>query len=118
MKESGFLIYFPTFILLVNTAVDYHLSLNPLSHSAPLDTLHYVQLWCPPSTYPSKVFPELSAATPSLASPVVVEDDDNVPHLCMAVPPIQASSTPSNDLDMGHCPCTSRISRLQMQYII
>jgi hypothetical protein len=101
MKESGFLVYFPTFVLSVNTAVDCHLSLDPLGHSAPLNTLHYVQLRCPPSTYPSKVSPTLSAATPSPTSPAVVEDIDNIPHLCMAVPPIQASSPPSNNIHMG-----------------
>jgi hypothetical protein len=100
-KKSGFLIYFPTFILLVDTALDCHLSLNLLSYSAPLDTLHYNQPQCPPTTYLSKVSPALSAATPSLASPAAVEDDDNVPHLCMVVLPIQASSTPSNVLFMA-----------------
>ena len=100
-KESGFLVYFPTFVLSVDTAVDCHLSFNPLGHSAPLNTFHYVQPQCPPSTYPSKVSPTLSAATPSPASPAVVEEEDDVPHLCMAVPPIQASSTPSNNINMG-----------------
>ncbi len=40
--ESGFLVYFPTFALLVDTAVDCHLSFNPLGHFAPLHTLHYI----------------------------------------------------------------------------
>ncbi len=101
VKESGFPVYFSTFVHLVNTAVGCHLSFNPLGHSAPLDTLHYVQPRCPPSTYPSKVSPALSAATPSPASPAVMEDDDDVAHLCMAMPPIHTSSTPSNDIDMG-----------------
>jgi hypothetical protein len=100
-KESCFLIYFPTFVLSVDTAVDCHLSFDPLDHSAPLNTLHYVQLWCPPSTYPSKISPTFSAATPSPASPAVVEDNDNVPHLCMAMLPIQALSMPSNNINMG-----------------
>ena len=42
-KESGFLIYFPTYVLSVDTAMDCHLSFDPLGHSAPLNTLHYVQ---------------------------------------------------------------------------
>jgi hypothetical protein len=42
-RESGFLVYFPTFVLSVDTAVDCHLSFDRLSHSAPLHTLHYVQ---------------------------------------------------------------------------
>ncbi len=100
-KESGFLVYFPTFVLSVDTAMDCHLSFDPIGHSTPLNTLHYVQLRCPSSTYPSEVSPTLFVATPSPASPAVVEDNDDVPHFCMAVPPIQASSMPSNNINMG-----------------
>jgi hypothetical protein len=42
-RELGFLVYFPTFILSIDTAINCHLSFNPLGHSAPLHTLHYVQ---------------------------------------------------------------------------
>jgi hypothetical protein len=100
-KESGFLVYFPTFVLSVDTAVDCHLSFDTLSHSSLLHTLHYIQPRCPPSTYPSEFSPTLSVATPSPDSPAVVDDDkDNVPHSCVAVPPIQFSSTTSNNIDM------------------
>jgi hypothetical protein len=37
---SGFLVYFPTFVLSVDTAIDCHLSFDPLGWSAPLATLH------------------------------------------------------------------------------
>ena len=73
--ESGFLVYFPSFVLSVDTAVDSHLSFAPLGRSAPLDTLHYVQPRCPPLIYPSESSPAVSNATPSLP-PAVVEDSD------------------------------------------
>jgi hypothetical protein len=38
--ESGFLVYFPDFVLSVDTAVESHLSFDPLGPSAPLSTLH------------------------------------------------------------------------------
>ncbi len=101
-EESGFLVYLPTFVISVNTAVDCHLSFDPFSHSAPLTTLHYGQPRCPSSTYPSKVSPTLSVATPSQTSPAVVDNDNNnFPHLHMAVPPIQSSSMPSKEINMG-----------------
>jgi hypothetical protein len=49
-NELGSLVYFPTFVWLVDTAVDCHLSFDPLGHSAPLHTLQYVQPQCPPVT--------------------------------------------------------------------
>ncbi len=73
--ESGFLVYFPLFVLLVDMAIDCHLSFAPLGHSAPLNTLHYVQPRCPPAPYPSTITPAVSQATPSPLLPVVVEDD-------------------------------------------
>ena len=75
-EESGFLVYFPNFVLLVDTAVDSHLSFDPLGRSAPLSTLHYVHPRSPPATYPSASLPALSTALPSLAPPAVIEDDD------------------------------------------
>jgi hypothetical protein len=83
--------------------MDCHLSFDPLGHSAPLNTLHYVRLGYPTSTYPSKVSPTLTAATSFLAFPAVMGNNnkEGIPHLCMAVPPIQASSTPSKNINMG-----------------
>ncbi len=51
--EAGMLVYFPTFVLLVDTSRDCHLSYEPLGHSASLSTLHYVQPWCALTLYPS-----------------------------------------------------------------
>ncbi len=48
------LVYFPQFVLLVDTLLDCHLSCKPLGWAAPLDTLHCVQPHCSPSLYPSK----------------------------------------------------------------
>jgi hypothetical protein len=51
--EAGMLVYFPTFVLSVDTSMDCHLSYEPLGHSAPLSTLHYVQPRCALTLYPS-----------------------------------------------------------------
>jgi hypothetical protein len=107
MKDSGFLVYFPTFILLVDTAVNCHLSFDPLCKSAPLDTLHYVQPRCPPAVYPSKSSPALSTVDPSPAHPAFIEDGNNDDALLDApltqpeVPPLPASSLPLPGLDMS-----------------
>jgi hypothetical protein len=42
-SEAGMMVYFPTFVLSVDTFFDCHLSYEPLGRSAPLDTLHYIQ---------------------------------------------------------------------------
>jgi hypothetical protein len=52
--EAGMLVYFPWFVLLVDTSSNCHPSYEPLGRAAPLDTLHYVQPCCPPSLYPLK----------------------------------------------------------------
>jgi hypothetical protein len=74
-KKLGFLVYFPMFVLPVDTSVEGHLSYKSLSTSTPINTLQYVQPWCPPSLYPLEVVPSLSTATPSLPSPALIEDD-------------------------------------------
>jgi hypothetical protein len=53
-QDSGFLVYFPTFVFSIDTAVDCHLSFAPLGHAAPLHTLHYVQPRCAPTSYPTE----------------------------------------------------------------
>ena len=75
-EESGFLVYFPDFVLSVDTAGESHLSFDPLGHSAPLSTLHYVQPHSPPPAYPYASLPALSTALPMPAPPNVIEDDD------------------------------------------
>jgi hypothetical protein len=78
-EESGFLVYFPTFVLQVDTAVDCHLSFSPLGHAAPLHSLDYVQPRCAPTSYPITTVPApatSTAVTPSLSGPAMIEDDD------------------------------------------
>ena len=77
-QDSGFLVYFPSFVLSVDTAVDCHLSFTPLGTSAPLHTLDYVQLRCAPSTHLVVTpVPVVSNATPSQFLPTLIESDDN-----------------------------------------
>ncbi len=52
--KAGMLVNFPWFVLSVDTSSDCHLSYKPLGRAAPLDTLHYMQLCCPPSLYRSE----------------------------------------------------------------
>jgi hypothetical protein len=52
--ELGFLVYYPTFILSINTAIDCHLSFDPLGWCALLATLHCIQPRCPPLYIPQR----------------------------------------------------------------
>jgi hypothetical protein len=72
-SSVGILVYFPTFILSVDTLKDCYLAFVSLGCSASLDTLHYIQPCCAPSLYPS----ELASHTAS-KSPAVIEDDSSV----------------------------------------
>ncbi len=72
--ETGMLVYFPWFVLLVDTLLDCHLSNKPLGRVALLDTLHYVQLCCPPSLYPSEQPPLPCAVS---RNPALIEDDSS-----------------------------------------
>ncbi len=74
--EAGMLVYFPTFVLSVDTSTNCHLSYEPLSCSAPLSTLHYVQPRCAPTLYPSEVSPSTCNATP-VPAPFLVADTDS-----------------------------------------
>ncbi len=51
----GILVYFPSFVLRVDTSKDCHLAFESLGYSASLNTLHYVQPCCAPTLYPSKL---------------------------------------------------------------
>ena len=117
-EESGFLVYFPKFVLSVDTAVDSHLSYAPLGRSAPLETLDYVQPRCPPVVYPSEIGPAVSHVTlaplPALvddALPALIEDDVSTTLAIsdspspsslspLAVLPIPSPSTPPLDLSV------------------
>jgi hypothetical protein len=66
-SEAGIMVYFPTFVLSVDTSSDCHLSYEPFGRSAPLDTLHYVQPRSSPTLYPSEI--SSNAATPKFVTP-------------------------------------------------
>jgi hypothetical protein len=65
----GIYVFFPSFILEVDTAVDCHLSYEPLGRSATLSSLNYVQ----PVGHPSAS----SSTTIPLVPAVVKPDDDD-----------------------------------------
>jgi hypothetical protein len=71
-SSVGILVYFPTFVLTVDTSKDCHLVFESLGRSASLDTLHDVQPCCAPSLYPL----ELASHTAS-KSPALIEDDSS-----------------------------------------
>ncbi len=98
--KIGFLVYFPTFILLVDTSVNCHLSYKPLGTSAPLNTFHYLQPRCPPTLYPSKFAPSLSTGTPSLPSPALIEDNEDTV-LPVVDPALPDPSAPPSVMDLG-----------------
>jgi hypothetical protein len=68
----GILVYFPTFVLTVDTSKDCHLVFESLGCLTSLDSLHYVQPCCVPSLYPL----ELASHTAS-KSPAVIEDNSS-----------------------------------------
>ncbi len=70
--KAGFHVYFPAFILSVDTSSDCHLSYKSLGMSATLWTLQYVQPRCAATIYPSKTLASFSTATPS---PTLIEDN-------------------------------------------
>jgi hypothetical protein len=91
------LVYFPTFVLSVDTSANCHLSYEPLGCSAPLSTLHYFQPWCAPNLYPSEVSPSTCMVTPAPAL-AIVEDDEC---LLMYAPQIPVHSSPALPLTPG-----------------
>jgi hypothetical protein len=74
---AGMLICFPTFVLAVDTSSDCHLSNEPLGCCTPLDILHYVQPWCPPTLYPSELasFAPLLCKASHVPGPALIEDE-------------------------------------------
>ena len=73
-SESGMLVYFPSFVLSVDTSSDCHLSYEPLGSLASLESLHYVQQRCSPSLYPSELT-ALHNAKVCSPSPDIVPND-------------------------------------------
>ncbi len=74
--DMGMHVYFPGFVLNVDTSTDCHLTYQPLDKSAPLSTLHYVQPHCPPTTYPDEN--SVFHATTISPAPVLVKNDDRL----------------------------------------
>jgi hypothetical protein len=68
------LVYFPSFVLSVDTSSDCHPSYEPLGAGASLESLHYVQRRCSPSPYPSELTASRNA-TISSSTPHVAPDD-------------------------------------------
>ena len=97
-EESGFLVYFPDFVLSVDTAVDSHLSFDPLGRSAPLPTLHYVQPRSSPAAYPYTSLSAVSTALPLPAPPAVIVDDASISADGDALSPAPSSSSPTPTL--------------------
>ena len=76
-SDSGMLVYFPSFVLSVDTSSDCHLSYEPLGSGASLESLDYVQRRCSPSLYPSELTASRNATICS-STPHVVPDDGSL----------------------------------------
>jgi hypothetical protein len=95
-NDAGMLIYFPSFVLLVDISSDCTLSYNPLGQLAPLYTLNYVQPWCAPELYPSELSPSSSTVS---KSPVLIKDDQSVSNFSPADCRLDRRSMVSPPLD-------------------
>ena len=96
-NDAGMLVYFPTFVLSVNTSSNCTLSYGAFFAAAPLDTLHYMQPQCSSSLYPSELSPSSNKVS---ATTALVEDDPSI------LPVVQADdlcllSTPSPSAAAG-----------------
>jgi hypothetical protein len=69
------LVYFPSFVLSVDTSSNCHLSYEPLGSSALLESLHYVQRRYSPLLYPSELTASNNAKTCSPGRDITPEDD-------------------------------------------
>jgi hypothetical protein len=110
------LVYFPLFVLSVDTSSDCTLSYEPLGQSAPLYTLHYVQPRSAPQLYPSELSPSSNTVSKSA---VLIEDDQLVSNFCPAdcrldrtpmvsspfvpLPPLVLPSLPSHSTTVTTC---------------
>jgi hypothetical protein len=74
--DSGFHVYFPSFILSVDTSSDCHLSYKSLGRSVQRSDLEYHQPKCPPNLYPSE---QAHAASNTKLNVVNVVEDEVVP---------------------------------------
>jgi hypothetical protein len=94
-SDSGMLVYFPSFILSVDTSSDCHLSYEPLGTGASLGSLHYVQLRCSPSLYPSELTASCNTTIGTLI-PALVPDDGSSD----SEPATDGDVEPSDDDDL------------------
>ena len=76
MFELGMHVFFPTFILEVDTATDCHLKYAPIGRNTSLSDLDYVQ----PKSLPRRSVSAHAATTQLLPAPVTIEPDDNMEH--------------------------------------
>ena len=97
-SDVGILVYFPTFVLSVDTSRDCHLAFESLGRSGNLDTLDYVQPRCEPTVYPS----ELSSSSTSQVrpAPAVVEDDSD-PDVTWSYPQPKVPTPMPTTVDMS-----------------
>jgi hypothetical protein len=72
MYGLGFHVFFPTFIIEVDRATDCHLHYAPVSHSAGIKELHYVQ-----PTFPHKASASATSAASLPPATIEPDDDDN-----------------------------------------
>jgi len=73
MFGLGMHVFFPTFILEVDTAIDCHLQYEPIGRSTRLPDLDYVQ----PKTIMHKSASAHAATTQSAPTPITIEPDDD-----------------------------------------
>ncbi len=71
MHQLGMYVFFPSFIVEVNTNTDCHLSYEPIGHLTSIDKLDYVQ----PVQAPSPSASTTATTTPS--APTAIKDEDN-----------------------------------------
>ena len=92
---SGLLVYFPSFVLSVDTSSDCHLSYEPLGSGASLDSLHYVQRRCSPSLYPSELNASRNATICTLTPDILPDDgsSDGDPDATVNVPSVGEPSS-------------------------
>jgi hypothetical protein len=86
-----------TFILLVDTTSDCHLSYEPLGWTIPFPNFHYIQSWCPPDLYLLEIDPSICitshdlTATSSSSGPVLIEDNSADVPSPVSMPPVLTS---------------------------
>ncbi len=110
MHQLGMFVFFPSFIIKVNTDTDCHLSYEPIGRSASIAKLDYVQ----PIQAPSPSASTTVAMTPSAPAVVKDEDDnDNVMRTYAAHWPKRPSAPPTPPFNMSLIPPLALLTRLR-----